>query len=96
MALTTQQRADLARQWAREFFVKAGATAGFSHQDLVDTVAAIDDKLDAAVNTLGIPGATALGAALVGLFSDTAMAAATTAQKSMVFSWVILKRTGVI
>ena len=96
MPMTLQQQTDLARRWAQDFFVALGATAGFSHTDILSTIQTIDADLDAQVNTLGISGSSTLLNGLGSLFASTPMSGATPTQKSLVFSYVLLKRFGAV
>lgn len=96
MALTLQQQTDLARRWVEDLFVAPNATAGFNHAQILSAIQTIDADLDANVNTLGMPAAQSLLNGLGGLFATTPMATATAAQKSLIFSYVLLKRFGVL
>lgn len=52
MALTTQQRADVARQLANELFSRPNATATLDHNDLLAAVTAVDGTFDALASDL--------------------------------------------
>jgi hypothetical protein len=84
MALTTNQRLDAARAWARKAFVEMAQTATVNADEIAAAVAATDDWIEAnggAYNlTLPLP------------FRATA----TPEQKTLLFCYVALKRAGVI
>lgn len=95
MALTTQQKVDVAAFWANIAF--ANATANFSTTDIQAAAAAIDNAFDttlsAAVTAVG--GSTTvingLAAALPSPFSG-----ATAGQKTLLACHVLMKRAGII
>jgi hypothetical protein len=84
MALTTDQKADVARQWARKFFAEAAVAANFSHTDLNAAAGATDDYIESIQS--------AYNAALPLPFRSDA----TLQQKTLMFCWVALKRAGLI
>jgi hypothetical protein len=84
MALTSEQRAENAREFVRKAFVESGATATVDHTEVVAAVAAMDDWIEA--------NGAAINAALPLPFRTTA----TAAQKTLLFCFVALKRAGMI
>lgn len=96
MSLSDSDRQDAARRWIAQFFVEPNATANLSHTDIAAAVAAIDADLDAQVSTLGISGTATMLAALVGLLPEPFKSGSSAAQKAAVYSYVFLKRAGVI
>lgn len=82
MALTTNQKADVARQWAQKFFL--GVTANFTHADLNAAAGATDDYIESIQS--------AYNAALPLPFRSDA----TLQQKTLMFCYVALKRAGLI
>lgn len=84
MALTTEQKADVARHFARDYFVKLAKRANFSHDDLHAAAGASDDFIETIQATYN--------AALPLPFRSDA----TTPEKTLMFCYVALKRAGLI
>lgn len=82
--LPDADRQEVARTWVRKIFVELAGTANMSHADIKAAVDATDQWAD--------DNATAFNAALPLPFRSTA----TTAQKTLLLAYVILKRAGII
>jgi hypothetical protein len=82
--LSDSDRQLVARDWVRKIFVELANTANMSHTNIKAAVDAADQWAD--------DNATAFNNALPVPFRTTA----TTAQKTLLLSYVILKRAGII
>jgi hypothetical protein len=82
--LSDSDRQLVARDWVRKIFVELATTANMSHASIKSAVDAADQWAD--------DNATAFNSALPVPFRTTA----TTAQKTLLLSYVILKRAGII
>lgn len=97
MALTTQQKRDVAAFWANVNFVVAGAVANYSLDDLSAAAGAIDNAFDttlsAAVTAVG--GATTVINGLAAVI-PAPFSGATVQQKTLLACYVLMKRAGII
>lgn len=82
--LSDSDRQLVTRDWVRKIFVELGNTANMDHSTIKAAVDAADQWAD--------DNAAAFNAALPVAFRTTA----TTAQKTLLLSYVILKRAGII
>jgi hypothetical protein len=96
MPLTTQQRIDTARSLATQLF--ATATAGQTHDDIVNAVAGADNALDATLNqaVTNFGGATTVISALAQAVPAPAAGSWSAGQKAIIGSYVLMKRAGII
>jgi hypothetical protein len=94
MALVTADRQMVAQRWVEQFFVSGGLTANLAHSDIRAAVDAFDAALDAALNSLGVPGTTTLLAALNAALPAAFSGKSTAAQKAALISMVLFRRAG--
>lgn len=83
-ALSDSDRVLCAREWIERIFVRAGVTANLTSAQIKSAVDAADDWADA--------NAASFNSALPTAFRNNA----TTEQKTLLLSYVILKRAGII
>lgn len=97
MALTSQQQQDVARHWAVTNFVTPNATAVYALNQIQSAAAAVDSAFDttlsAAVTAVG--GSTTI---INGLSAQitASMPGASAVQQTLLASYVLMKRAGII
>jgi hypothetical protein len=96
MALTAGEREAVVREFVEQAHVRPNRTATSAHDAILAAVVAIDDALDANVNTLGMAGGASLQTGLIGLLPQPFRGASTAPQKGLIYSLVFLKRAGVL
>ena len=97
MALTSQQRIDLARSLAPVLYT-AVVTAAKNHDDLVNAVAGVDNALDATLNQ-GVSvygGTTTVINALASSVTAPAVGSWTAGEKATIGAYVLMKRAGLL
>jgi len=96
--LTPSDYAQIAAYWANQNFVQPGVTANFATDQLANAAstidAAFDTTLNAAIATLGTSTLT-LAAALNQII-PAPFSGATAQQKSLLVSYVLMRRAGII
>lgn len=97
MALTTQQKAQVAAVWAMESFVTPNVTAVFNTTDIIAAVTAVDNALDTTLNAAvtAVGGTTTVINGLAAVI-PAPFSTATAGQKTLLLNYVLMKRVGLI
>lgn len=96
MALTTQQKAQVAAYWANVVFTSA-VTANFNTDDIAAAATAIDNAFDATLNqaVAAVGGTTTIIQGLASVI-PAPFSGATAQQKTLLACHVLMKRAGLI
>lgn len=97
MALTSQQKAQVAATWAMAVFVVPNVVANFNTDDIVAAVTALDNALDTTLNAAvaAVGGTTTIINGLAQII-PAPFSAASASQKTILLNYVLAKRVGLI
>jgi hypothetical protein len=95
--LTGAQQSQVAAYWANINFVQAQVTANYNTADITAAVAAIDAAFDTTLNdaVMAVGGGTTIANGLSSQITAS-MPAATVEQQTLLVSYVLMKRAGII